>query len=113
MFKVPIDYQCAILVFHAASHPQCEQLPRNARQVARVARRGPARGERRADAWLPIGNRTTKGSSEIPACDAAPDPGISQIRIRGDRATASGTIEALADEEARTKALLRFVRKRG
>ena len=72
MFKVPIDYQCAILVFHAASHPQCEQLPRNARQIARVARRGPARGEGRADARLPIGNRTKKGSSEILLYDAHP-----------------------------------------
>ena len=77
MFKVPIDYQCAILVFHAASHPQCEQLPRNARQVARVARRGPARGEGRADARLPIGNRTTKGSSKILPYDAMPDPDFS------------------------------------
>ena len=80
MFKVPIDYQCAILVFHAV-YPQCEQLPRNARQVARIARRRPACEERRADARLPIGNRTTKGSSEILPYDAMPDPEISQIRI--------------------------------
>ena len=68
MFKVPIDDQCAILVFHAASHPQCEQLPRNAREIARTR---PACEERRADAWLPIGNRTTKGSSEILPYDAS------------------------------------------
>ena len=77
MFKVPIDYQCAILVFHAVI-PQCEQLPRNARQIAR---RRPACEERRADAWLPIGNRTTKGSSEILPYDAMPDPEMSRIRI--------------------------------
>jgi len=78
VFKVPIDYQCAILVFHAASHPQCEQLPRNAQGVAR---RGPGCEERRADAWLPIGNRITKGSREILPFDAMPAPEISQTRI--------------------------------
>ena len=48
--------------------PQCEQLPTNVRETAR---RRPACGERWPISRLPIGNRTTKGSSEILPYDAS------------------------------------------
>ena len=77
MFKVPIDYQCAILVFHAAP-PQCEQLPRNARETARSKaslRRGAGR--------YTVTNREPNNEREQrdPAIRRMPDPEISQIRI--------------------------------
>ena len=76
MFEVPIDYQCAILVFHAVT-PSVSSCPA---MLGRLQEARPACEERRADAWLPIGNRTTKGSSEILPYDAMPDPEMSRIR---------------------------------
>ena len=43
------------------------------------------------------GTKQRKGAARSCYTTPTPDPGISQIRIRGDRATASGTIQALAD----------------
>ena len=56
MFKVPIDYQCAIRVFRTP--PQCEQLPTNVREIAR---RRPACEEGRLILGYQFGNRTTIG----------------------------------------------------
>ena len=78
MFKVPIDYQCAIFVFRTP--PQCEQLPTNVRETAR---RRPAHEDGRLILGYPFDFLTTNESAESLFIGCMPDPEISQIFDHG------------------------------